>query len=466
MLKTLLTQQSFQEIRATGRNVALTHSEMLSHKVVQHSNNTGRKQKTLRCAQRQPLPQYLLQPHPSSGAALIVVLILSAIIYLALNAVLLMTTTEIHLSNFEQRSIQAFYLAESALARGVAGLRAAPDDLTSFSDVIPGTLNVFSVSFSPKRYDEHESWYHLSLNGEGIVSGPGASATRRVSQEILIKPFALFAAQKIAVQDHCRIHGHLHGNQEVHIGADVTVEGHISSSFSEPIVSEDADLSEDEEPAREPETGFPAISPDLYFPQYLYQEKQYTAQALELTASLALSGSAERLLNVYRGQADPENNPAGIFVLHSAIEDDTQSTLTAIDLQGGSLVLPGTKKCYIKGLVHISPVENYPAVIHFGTGAMHLNTINVASLTFSDTGNTEISKLPTQNSIEGLLYSLGNLVLTAESGSVTLKGSIWAQNISVRGEATCKIDFSPGLMTNPPPGLKVVEYGAWRELLE
>ena len=415
----------------------------------------------------------MLTNHSSSGAALLVVLILSAIVYLAVSTVLLMTMTEIHLSDFERRSIQAFYLAESSIARGTARLRTAPDNLTPFSDTVPGRLDAFSVTYTPKHYEEHESWYRLMLQGEGIISGSTASAKRRVVREILLKPFVLFADEQIVLWDNCRIHGNIHGNQQVDIGANVEVDGHLSSSLSEAIVSEDAVLSEGEEPALEPEMGFPLIPPGLYLPKYLYNNGIYDVQALELATSISLSSEVSGLdppagtLNVYRGEADLDKNPAGIFLLNAEINDELDNTLSVIDVQNGSLLLSASAPFRVKGFVRISPVENFPALLRFGTEDTSIEAISFEDIQdFLDVDNLEIAKLPKKNSIEGLLYSLGDIMLSAESGSIALDGSIWARNITLKGNATCAVDFAPKLLTNPPPGLKVVEYGEWREIFE
>jgi type II secretory pathway component PulK len=63
----------------------------------------------------------------SSGVVLLMVLILSAIMYLIASTLLLITMTEIHISDFEQRSTQAFYAAESSVTLGLSKLRENPD---------------------------------------------------------------------------------------------------------------------------------------------------------------------------------------------------------------------------------------------------------------------------------------------------------------------------------------------------
>ncbi|MCP4400326.1 MAG: hypothetical protein GY801_23840 [bacterium] len=408
----------------------------------------------------------------SSGAVLIVVLVLSAIIYLAVSTVLLMTMTEIHLSDFERRSIRAFYLAESAIALGVARLRSDPANLALFSDTVPGKFDSFNITFTPKPYDDHESRYNLRLEGQGVISGPTASAKRRVLREIMLKPFTLFAREQVDLQNLCRITGNIHGNARVDIGAGVEVEGYVSS-HTEFAISEDAVLPEDEEPALEPEIDFPAIAPDRYWPKYLYKGQVYEAQALSLTTSIDLSSEEEsseppaKILNVYRGQADLDKNPAGVFILNAEIDDETNETLSVIDVQGGSVLLPASVPFRLRGIVHITPVENFPALLKLGAEETSFSLISFVTLEdFLDVGNSEIAKLPKENSIEGLLYSLGTIMLTADSGSITIHGSIWANNIILKGNATCAVDFAPELLTNPPPGLNVVDYGEWRELFE
>ena len=414
----------------------------------------------------------MLRDRSSSGAALIVVLILSAIIYLAVTTIWLMTMTEISLSDFERRSIRAFYLAETAITMGVARLRTEPGNLTMFSDTVSEKLDVFSVAYTPKLYDEHESWYNLVLEGEGVISGPTASAKRRVLREIVQKPFVLFG-EEIELRELCRIDGNIHGNQKVDIGANVKVEGHISSSLAEAIISEDAVIPEEETPALEPEMTFPLIPENIYSPKYFYEGGEYEAQTLSLTTSLSLSPDDEghdppvEILNIYRGKADPENNPAGVFVVNSAgLEDEAHNTLSVIDVEG-SVILPASVPFLLKGLVRIEPLENFPALLSFGGGEVNLGLISFEEIKdFLDVSNPELAKLPQKNSIEGLLYSLGTIKLATESGSITIDGSIWADTIVLEGNATCAVDFSPRLFTNPPPGLKVVEQGEWRELIE
>lgn len=408
----------------------------------------------------------------SSGAVLIIVLILSAIIYLAVSTLLLMTMTEIHLSGFEQRSMRAFYLAETAITMGVSRLRTNPDNLTLLSALVPGRLDSFNVTFTPKLYDDHESHYNLVLEGEGVISGPTASAKRRVIREIMLKPFTLFAREEIRLQNLCRISGNIHANQKVDVGAQVEVDGQISS-HTEFSISEDAVIPEEEDPALEPEIVFPLIPADLYWPKYFYQGQLYEAQALSLTTSITLSSDGlgseapSEFLNVYRGEADRDTNPAGVFFLNAGIDDETDETLSVIDVQGGSILLPSSVPFRVKGLVRISPLENFPALLKFGTEETSFKLISFTDLEdFLDISNPEVARLPKANSIEGLLYSSGTISLTADSGSVTVAGSIWANNIILKGNATCTVDFAPGLMTNPPPGLKVVDYFEWRELFE
>ena len=91
----------------------------------------------------------------SAGSALISVVILSAIVYLAIVALLILAATETQIAYYEQRTMQAFYGAESALTLGIADLRGYNGEKVSvFNEavIIGGEPETFSSHLeNPKK---------------------------------------------------------------------------------------------------------------------------------------------------------------------------------------------------------------------------------------------------------------------------------------------------------------------------
>ena len=122
----------------------------------------------------------------NSGVVLFMVLILTVIMFLVAGTLLIITMTEIRLSDFEYRSTQAFYAAESAFAIGIARLRQNSayrgDYAPMYYDIgrNPGEIESTTRELPP-------ALYHFFLCGTGKIPGWQVAATRTVEQEVAIK---------------------------------------------------------------------------------------------------------------------------------------------------------------------------------------------------------------------------------------------------------------------------------------
>jgi hypothetical protein len=172
--------------------------------------------------------------HSSSGSVLLMVLIMSAILYLVAATLLFLTMTEVHLADFEQRSTQAFFVAESSIARGISKLRQNPDDRTTTTDTmsIGGNVGSLNVQFHRKIFDNTTSLYQLILEGTGSVTGSHAAANRIVRRDVIVKPFAVFAQNNVLLSGGCQIIGNVHGNGSVILWPDSRITGDVTSSVS------------------------------------------------------------------------------------------------------------------------------------------------------------------------------------------------------------------------------------------
>ena len=121
----------------------------------------------------------------SAGVVLFMVLIVSTIMFLLVGTLLIITMTEVHLANFEQRSTQAFYAAESGLTLGVSKLRENYYYRTVINDTlaIGGNTALLTVEF----HHRPNSLYHLILQGQGTVPGLHAATRRTVTRQVVLK---------------------------------------------------------------------------------------------------------------------------------------------------------------------------------------------------------------------------------------------------------------------------------------
>ena len=417
-----------------------------------------------------------MKQHASSGTVLIMVLILNAIIYLAISTLLLLIVTEIHLADFEQRSTQAFYVAESAITEGIVRLRVNHKNHHDLNNLITvgGHQHALTTTFTPQPCGEDgasESWYALTLQGLGIVTGPQAATRRKVERKLVIKPFTLFAERNVNLQYWCQIsgpddtNGNIHGNALVSIGDDVTVEGDVSSS-DEILVSSNATLT-GETSEDEPEIVFPDFFVTPYAPKYMYNGEEYQAQPLFPSAFPSEDGTAR--LDIYHSGTPGTENPAGVYLLQDEITDEVSGTLTvftAFDVQGTVIVRAPFN---LKGRVRIEPAaEHFPAFISANGHSVEMTFVDLATIetAFPDLDIEDFALIPNENSIQGLIYSAGDMSLTAYSDKLDVHGSIFGQNVTLDGDAVLNVTYDPRIMTNSPPGLQLVDYGEWREVID
>ncbi len=87
----------------------------------------------------------------SSGSVLLMALITSAILYLVAVTLLLLTMTEVQISDFESRSTQALYAAESSVTLGLSYLRQEHNYRATASD----TMMIGPPSRQVDRFQRH-----------------------------------------------------------------------------------------------------------------------------------------------------------------------------------------------------------------------------------------------------------------------------------------------------------------------
>ncbi len=422
-----------------------------------------------------------------SGAALIMVVVLSAIIYLAITLLLLLTSTETQVSFFEQRSMQAFYAAESALTLGIANLRAnngqplkITNELVTFAD----ELIAFSSEALPPT--QTGALYHHSAFGGALISGATGATRRGVAQDVIIKPFTLFASERLSLAGGVKIVGHtadiasnIHGGQHVRLTPGVSVAGNVTSGANiecqNRIIAPEGKITCPANPITgivqiETDITFPQMSSKVYAPQYMFHGKLYDAEALGSPNIVALVPKGEveppaRAIHLYVRRPDPTKNPAGIFYADTIINDDASNTLTNLDIEG-TLLLQGAGDWKIKGIVKISAVENFPALLSFSSASCLLTYIPFESIEpyLPEEGNGR--DMNTTNHISGLIYSQGDVTLNSHGvDGEFIHGSVFAKNIEISGEIQFVIRYDLRVLTDSPPGLHLVETLNWREYI-
>jgi len=398
----------------------------------------------------------------SSGSVLLMALITSAILYLVAVTLLLLTMTEVQISDFESRSTQALYAAESSVTLGLSYLRREHNYRATASDtmMIGGNPALLSVEFQPGVFDNVTALYHLTLQGSGAVPGPQVSTARRVEQDIVIKPFVLFAEDSVTVGDNCRITGNVHGNGPVTLGTESAVEGNVSSAVLVAAADDAVDaadlVSDGRLNAHEPELMVPALDFALYYPTYRFHGEDGIAQPLTVDR-VALSDDGpdeapEAEIIVYSG-IPTSDNPAKIFYPQAPL----QGPLTAIDLDG-TLVIPhdyGASAFSMTGLIRITPEENLPAII--SAHDIELTLMNGEWL-------KKFANSLKKNAISGLMYSCCDITLSGKDTTEKLiSGSVIGRTIALSTDMIFRIDYDTALLAAPPPGLDFLESGAWRE---
>jgi hypothetical protein len=397
----------------------------------------------------------------SSGVVLLMVLILSAIMYLIASTLLLITMTEIHISDFEQRSTQAFYAAESGVTLGLSKLRENPDyrhknDLYDTS--IGGNPGYFIVQtydgsddgYGYYRSSLNPSLYHLVVRGVGVVSGLNASAKRTVERDVVVKPFALFAWDTLYLTNGATIIGNVHANNLLVIDSGSAVTGDVTSNS--PVINNGTVTGTVS--SLEPEIAFLPSPIAFYFPRYWYNGKEYEAKPLAHdTVTLSPVGGVDPpapSIEVYSGFPTPDN-PAGVFY------PDSEITGTLVALQvNGTVIIPQPQQLFLNGAITITPVDNFPALI----SAKNLDITLIGNLeTFS--GSLEKSQ------IQGLIYVWGNISIIGNNipGEI-IKGSILGLTVRITGNPVFQVTYDPTILSNPPPGIDFIELDEWRELFE
>ena len=405
----------------------------------------------------------------SAGSALISVVILSAIVYLAIVALLILAATETQIAYYEQRTTQAFYGAESALTLGIADLRGYNGEKVSvFNEavIIGGEPATFSSHLEkPKKKETGvESLYHHSLVGTATRTGPNGATTRAVQQDIVIKPFALFASKSLQLRGGCAIAGHAHGNDSVSLDAGAVIDGNLTSSAGVSASSTQVlGKAQKEEDIR-----LPVVPLRAYYPKYIYKGEVFEAEPLALQEIIPLVAKDDipppaAELRFY-AQTPSVKNPAGVFYVSSEINSDASGALVALAIQG-TLLLEHPAK--LRGIVQISAVDNFPAFVNFSENPLEITVIPPKLITpFMDLTVGSSRALPDDSLIQGLIYSSGDVAIAAEGVSGTaLKGSIFAKNITLTGNPTLKMEYNLRVLTNSPPGLQLVERSEWREYL-
>ena len=405
----------------------------------------------------------------SAGSALISVVILSAIVYLAIIALLILAATETQIAYYEQRTTQAFYGAESALTLGIADLRGYNGEKVSvFNEAVimggePATFSSY-LEKPKKKEKEVESLYHHSVIGTATRTGPNGATTRAVQQDIVIKPFALFASKSLQLRGGCAIEGHAHGNDSVSLDAGAFIDGNLTLSGGMSASSEQVSG----KTQREEEMRLPVVPLRAYYPKYIYQGEVFEAEPLALPEIIPLVAKDDISppaveLRLY-AQTPSVKNPAGVFYVSSEINSDASGALVALAIQG-TLLLEHPAK--LRGIIQISAVDNFPALVNFSGAPLEITVIPPELITpFMDLTVGSSRPLPDDSLIQGLIYSSGDVAITSEGvGRTALKGSIFAKNITLTGNPKLKMEYNLRVLTNSPPGLQLVERSEWREYL-
>ncbi|GAK59179.1 integral membrane protein CcmA involved in cell shape determination [Candidatus Vecturithrix granuli] len=404
------------------------------------------------------------QIQASPGVVLFMVLILTVMMFLAAGTLLIITMTEIRLSDFEYRSNQAFYGAESAIALGIANLRqesAAYGPIAYEVGGNPGYLEI-STRFLPP------SVYHFILCGAARISGWQASATRAIEREITIKPFVVFAENQVTLTGQCTIEGNVHGHATIEVGPSVTITGNVTASTT-PVLNQgtiEGDHISSDIGTLEPEISFPELAIDFYSWTYpctgidgapIFCEAQPLIHDTLLLDLDENPETPEETIELFSSDVSSTNNPARIFYLSFEVPE---ASLTAFNVYG-TVVIPSdypSDTVLLKGSFMIEPLNtssnHFPALI----------SAKPLSMTFREDLANKSDSIA-ENHITGLIYVLGDLTLISETSGEIITGSLFGRNITITGNqaAATEISYDPAIFTTPPPGFDLIELGAWRE---
>jgi hypothetical protein len=130
----------------------------------------------------------------------------------------------------------------------------------------------------------------------------------------------------------------------------------------------------------------------------------------------------------------------------------------------GTVVDPATTGILsINGTVRIVPVptedfKHFPALV----------TARNLKITFTsiETLKPFFESLK-ENKIERLVYAQGDISFTGNdiTGEI-IQGSILGQHVTITGNPIVQVTYDPTIISNPPPGVDLIEIGEWRELFE
>jgi cytoskeletal protein CcmA (bactofilin family) len=393
------------------------------------------------------------------GSVLIITLLITSILYLLGVALLLVAFTETTLSDLEVRALQSFYLAESALAEGLAQLRTNPDYRTDLNDTrsIGSNFGMYSVAFYDGTNDGNGHYraalspflYQIIIEGKGIIPGPKTSAQTEIEIEAVLKPFVMLAEDTLDVGDGSLIQGNIHANQRVILSPASTVQGNVTTHGmlnGGGVVSGTTSF-------LEPSIYLPTLTTMPYYPTYTYQGSTYSAQPLTPVVvplpNLPGNPPPYPTITRYQGTANP-GNPAGIYYLDQPIT----ANLAQIDLTGTLIILPAAGDVNIQGAVRITPVAPFPAVVSS-------NNLNIQMM-----GNLNAFGVM-GNRIEGLIYADRDITLVgADVSGEIIHGSLIAHTISVQGNPSLETTYAPEVLSNPPPDLDLIEVLSWKEIRE
>ncbi len=392
------------------------------------------------------------------------VLILTVVMFLAAGTLLIITMTEVRLSDFEYRSTQAFYGAESAIAIGLANLRQQIETYGPIAYEVGGNPGYFEISTRSLP----PSVYHFILCGTARVSGWQASATRTIEREVTIKPFAIFAQKQVRLAGQCAIEGNVHGNATVEVGPSASITGNVTASttpvFNQGVI--DGDHVSSELDSLEPEISFPELATDLYGWTYPCTEADGAPGLCEAqpliheTLLLDLDGdpeTPEETVELLSSDIESTDNPARLFYLNLVIPE---ASLVAFHVYG-TVIIPSeypSNTVSFEGAFMIEPLStwshHFPALI----SAKSLGITFRADL-------ADKSSSIADNQITGLIYVLGDLALTGEASGKIITGSLFGRNITITGNqaAPLQVSYDPAIFTTPPPGFDLIELGGWKE---
>lgn len=397
--------------------------------------------------------------------------------FLFASTLLLFTMTEVHISDFEQRSTQAFYAAESSVTLGLAKLRTNTDYRTDTNDTISigGNTGLLNVQFYDGTHDKNghyrkalaPSLYRLALRGQGSVPGLNAAARRTIERDVVVKPFVLFARNTVTLSAGCKVTGNIHSNASVIIDKLSEVKGNVTSNG--PVTIGDK-IFNDTKPKKindgivdgtvsslEPEIIVSLLPIVLYFPKYHYKGKEYKAEPLvHDTVTLSPVGGVDPpapSIEVYSGFPTTDN-PAGVFYPNTEI----MGPLTALQVKG-TVVIPSAypkSTVLINGVVTITPVDNFPALIC------------EKELDIRLIGNLEkFLKSLKKNRIIGLISVKEDVSLSGtDTPGDIIQGSIFGNGIIITANPTLQVTYNSAIISDPPPGIDLIEIGEWREIFE